>query len=159
MENNFLWNRILRYVGKRERCEKEVRDYIQRKISNSKIQIPKTEIEEIVEKLKNLDLVNEERFAKAYIHDSYELQHKGKNRIRYELTSKRVSELTINKYLDEINEEDEKQQALKFAEKKYEFMKKLPFLTVKRRLYGQLVRRGYQPQIALKTIDIILKKR
>jgi regulatory protein len=180
MANPYLWNRILWYISKRERCEKEIRDYIKR-ISNSKIQIPKENIrknpleirvnqsdnktnneqsiDELIKKLKSLDFLNEDRFARAYIHDSYGLKNKGKNRIKRELTNLRINESTISKYLDEIDNEDEAVKARDFARKKHELIKNLSLETQKRRLFGSLVRRGYQPHLAFKIIDEILKIR
>ena len=175
MSNNFLWNRVLGFISKRERCEKEVREYLKRLIEKYHVgeglmtlpmgqvvrPVPteNDKIDETIQKLKSLDFLNEERYVKAYIHDNYNLKHKGKNRIHQELKNKGINELTIEKYLGEIGAENEAENALELAKKRREFMKKLPVLTQKRRLYGLLVRRGFSPEIALDTIDKIVQKR
>ena len=155
---SLLWNKVLRHVARRERSEKEVREYIQKIITNYKLRITNGQ-EEIIQKLKQQDFLNEERFVKAYIHDSIELQNKGKHRIKFELEKRGIDENIIDKYLSKIEEGDELEKALEFAKRRYEFMKKLPVLTQKRRLYGLLVRRGFSPEIALDTIDKIVQKR
>jgi regulatory protein len=159
--SGYLWNRILWYISKRERCEKEIRDYIANKIRNSKFEIrnEKEQIEEIINKLTKLDFLNEDRFTRAYVHDSYQLKNKGKNRIKQELKNKRIDELTIEKYLNEIESSDEEDKARDFAKKRHELIKNLPQEAQKRRLFGALVRRGYQPHLAFKIIDEILKIR
>jgi regulatory protein len=166
--NSYLWNRILWYISKRERCEKEVQDYLKRiskfsakggSASGEKAQISKEESEEIIEKLIKLDFLNEDRFTRAYVHDSYQLKNKGKNRIKQELKNRRIDELTIEKYLNEIESSDEEDKARDFAKKRHELIKNLPQETQKRRLFGSLVRRGYQPHLAFKIIDEILKIR
>jgi regulatory protein len=173
MSNNFLWNRVLGFISKRERCEKEVREYLKRLIEKYRVGaaprgrpiegrhrgLPLQNIDDIIAKLKSLDFLNEERFAKAYIHDNYHLKHKGKNRIRQELKNKGINEVTIDKYLNEIRKESEAEKALELAQKRHELIKNLPVLTIKRRLYGLLVRRGFSPQVALDAIDMVLEKR
>lgn len=155
-QSNFLWNRVLRYISKRERCEKEIRDYI----NNISVPIPtKEKIEEIITRLKSLDFLNEDRYAKAFIHDSFHLKNKGIGRIAHELKNKGINEEIIDKYLNNIDKEDIKEKAEDLARKRYVFIKNLPVLTIKRRLYGQLVRRGFSPEIAMSTIDTVLKKR
>lgn len=184
--DNFLWNRVLRFISKRERCEKEVREYLKRVIEKYRVGVdlpagqrfdagdagrpvdPHADrpgglslqkIDETIAKLKSLDFLNEERYTKAYIHDNYNLKHKGKNRIRQELKNKGINELTTEKYLGEIGKESEAEKALELAQKRYELIKKLPIITQKRRLYGLLIRRGFSPQIALDAIDTVAKKR
>jgi regulatory protein len=166
MSDNHLWNKILRYISKRERCEKEVREYLKRISVGARSSRPmggKTpplqSIEEIIQKLKSLDFLNEERFTKAYIHDNYQLKHKGKNRIRQELKNKEINEEIIDKYLNKIGNKSEAGKALELALKRREFMKKIPVLAQKRRLYGFLIRRGFSPQITFHVIDKIFKER
>lgn len=158
MIDRSLWNRILWYISKRERCEKEIREHLAR-ISKFKFQISSTEIEEIITKLKSLDFLNEDRFTKAYVHDNYELKHKGKSRIRQELKHRKIDEVTIDKYLSGIDVKDEEKQAFELAKKRHELIKNLPILTQKRRLFGTLVRRGFPTHLALKVIDEILQIR
>lgn len=166
MLNDFLWNRVLGHISKRERCEKEVREYIKR-ISVGVGLVPvqgrpqgsPLQNDEIIQKLKSLDFLNDDRFTKAYVHDNYNLKHKGKNRIRQELKNKGINESTIDIYLNEIGKESEVEKALELAKKRREFMKNLPILTQKRRLYGFLVRRGFEPKISLTVIDMIVGKR
>ncbi len=165
-KNDFLWNRILRYISKRERCVQEIENFL--KIQNSKfkiqnysskLKINNSREDEIISKLKALDFLNEERYVKAYVHDSFELKNKGKCRIAQELKNKGIDELTINKYLGKINKDDLEEKAVGLARRKYALIKNLPVLTIKRRLYGQLVRRGFSPEIAMHVIDTVLEKR
>ena len=155
---SLLWNKVLRHVARRERSEKEVREYIQKIITNYKLQITNGQ-EEIIQKLKQQDFLNEERFVKAYIHDSIELQNKGKHRIKFELEKWGIDENIIDKYLSKIEEGDELEKALEFAKRRYEFMKKLPWQSAKRRLFGQLVRRGFATSEVIAVIEKVMKKR
>lgn len=155
MENKYLWNKILKYISKRERCEAEIREYIKR-IKNAGSRIENEEVDEIVKKLKLLDFLNEERFAHAYINDNFKLKNKGKSRIRQELKNKKIDELTINKYLKEIDSKDEEKKAKDLVRKTRGQIKKLPFSVQKRRLFGRLIRRGFPPKISLKVIDDII---
>ncbi len=175
MSNSFLWNRVLGFISKRERCEKEIREYLKRLIEKYHVVVDlpvdphadrpgglflqKNNIDATIDKLKSLDFLNEERFTKAYIHDNYHLKHKGKNRIRQELKNKGINELMTDEYLNEIGAESEANKALELAKKRREIMKNLPVWTQKRRLFGFLVRRGFEPKISLAAVDSAIGKR
>jgi regulatory protein len=162
MSNNFLWNRVLGFISKRERCEKEVLEYLRRLIEKYNVGVSHgkpLQIDEIISKLKSLDFLNKERFTKAYVHDSINLQQKGKFRIKQELKNKGIKEEIIDKFLNEIGKGSEEKRALEFAKKRYALMKNLPILTVKRRLFGQLLRRGFGQNVAMTAIDKIVGER
>jgi len=90
-----LYNRALRYVAMRPRTVWEMRTYLERHHS------PAPLIEQITNKLLELDLLNDEKFALAFIRDRALLRPSSRRKIIAELRKKRVPEDVIERTLRE----------------------------------------------------------
>lgn len=92
----------LRYVAMRPRSEWEVVTYLARK------QIDKMAAEQILERLRALDLVNDESFARAWVANRRLLKSVSQRRLVQELRQKRVASDIIDSVLaaDETDERD-----------------------------------------------------
>lgn len=94
------YGNALRYVVMRPRSTWELQTYLNRK----KIEEPVAE--KIIQRLRNLDLVDDTAFAESWIANRRLLKATSKRRLRQELQQKRVPEAIINKTLgaDEADE-------------------------------------------------------
>ncbi len=84
-----LYNRALKYVAMRPRSVWEIQAYLERKHS------PAPLIEQITNKLIDLDLLNDEKFARMFVRDRALLRPTSRRKMIAELRKKRVPEEAI----------------------------------------------------------------
>jgi len=80
-----LYNLTLRYVAMRPRTKWEVETYLQRKNASPPL------VELILNKLSNIDLLNDANFARAFVNDRNLLRPTSRRKIIAELRKKHVS--------------------------------------------------------------------
>lgn len=127
------------YCAYQERCHQEVRN----KLKNMRM-IPEA-VDQIIVHLIQLDYLNEERFARAYVRGKFHNKNWGRIRIRYELEKREISKHNIAKGLQEIDEESYINSFNKLVGKKLEQLDSVQDLRKKRRkLVEYLQYRGWE---------------
>lgn len=130
---------IYRYCQYQERCHAEVRN----KLYELGCKTP--EVEEVIASLIENNLLNEERFAKAYARGKFRMKHWGKQKIIQQLKLKKVSDYCIKKGLSEIDEDEYERVCLTIAEKKWQELKTVRNQRLKSaRLYRYLLQKGFE---------------
>ena len=94
------FNSALNSLDYRDHSEKEIRAKLLRKHDADYV-------DEAVEKLIELDLVNDERYAENYARELFERKKFGKMRIKSELRAKGISPYIANAAVEELFEEEE----------------------------------------------------
>ena len=94
------FNSALNSLDYRDHSEKEIRAKLLRKHDADYV-------DEAVEKLIELDLVNDERYAENYARELFERKKFGKMRIKSELRAKGISADNANAAVEELFEEEE----------------------------------------------------
>ena len=94
------FNSALNSLDYRDHSEKEIRAKLLRKHDADYV-------DEAVEKLIELDLVNDERYAENYARELFERKKFGKMRIKSELRAKGISADIANAAVEELFEEEE----------------------------------------------------
>lgn len=74
-----LYDKVLGYISKRIRCEKEIRNYLSKHTSNQ------DDIDNIINKLYENNILNKENYIKSYINDKIYLSLDGPNKIKNDL--------------------------------------------------------------------------
>lgn len=138
-----LYDKTLTYVMRYIRTAKQVRDHLRAKGQES------TVIEAIVSRLQEYKYIDDEAFARAYVHDGLKLKGKGKQRLVGELRMKGVAADVIDSVLLEVPEEDEINGLRKLAQKKLAQEK----YQDQRRLMSYLASKGYNYDDIKKIID------
>lgn len=105
------YGQALRYVAIRVRSEWEIQTYLQRK------EVDTETATEIIQRLRNLRLLNDLEFARVWISNRRTLKSTSKRRIRLELMQKHVPNDVIDEALAE-DETDERQALRDLVEKK-----------------------------------------
>lgn len=100
-----LYQRALEWVLLRPRSEKEVNDYLYKKIYEKKLD--KNYINSIVEKLKERKYLNDVKFAEWYVENRFVKKGVSKKRLKMELMKKGISQETIEEVLEKRNDEEE----------------------------------------------------
>jgi regulatory protein len=96
-----LYTRALRYVAMRQRTAWEISFYLERKGADSPL------IQSIVNKLRDIGMIDDEKFARAYINDRQLLRPTSRRKIIMELQKKRVPSEITQKILAEVAEASE----------------------------------------------------
>ncbi|EGT3615100.1 recombination regulator RecX [Clostridium perfringens] len=130
-------NSALRTVEKTYKTEKELKDKLLGR------GFEEDTIRKAIDFLKEYNLLNDEKYAEMYIKDR--LRTQGRNKIKYALIRKGISEEIILDKLSNIDEEDENDTAFKLAEKKYNILKKKESDKYKlsQKLFRFLLSKGY----------------
>lgn len=100
-----LYNQTLRYVALRPRTKWEIEFYLERKKASPAL------IELILNKLSDIGLIDDEKFARAFVNDRRLLRPTSKRKMIAELRKKRVGDEIIQKAI--TAEGDEELLALK----------------------------------------------
>jgi regulatory protein len=125
-----LYYNALRYVAMRPRSQWEIETYLARKEAD------KDSTAEIINRLKNLNLLSDLDFARAWVSNRRQLKSMSKRRLRLELKQKHVPEEVIAEVLAE-DETDERQTLRDIIEKK---RRRYPD---KQKFIGYLARQGF----------------
>jgi len=98
-DNDFysIYIKCIKNIGIRCRSEFETREYLKKRECSATI------VEEVVAKLKNNNLLNDEAFVSSYINDKILMTNSGPLKLKRELLNHKINEKTINQYLDKID--------------------------------------------------------
>lgn len=139
--------KCIKYIEIRLRSTKEIKDYLIKK------NIKKEIIEECIEKLKKMDYINDDRFAKAYIKDKINFTQKGDYKIKKELQLLGITEEIINNNIINIDKELLINKIKKVIEKDIKTNKKYSGNILKNKIYIHLVNQGYSKSIILEILN------
>lgn len=93
-------DRLLRFATLRPRSKKEIEEWLKKK------EVHKSLNEDLFKRLKRLELLGDEKFAKWWIDQRLSFKPRGKRALKYELFQKGIDKTIIEKILNtgEINE-------------------------------------------------------
>lgn len=131
-----LYQRALEWVLVRPRSEKEVYDYLYKKVYEKKID--KNYISIIIEKLKDKKYLDDAKFAEYYVENRFVKKGISRKRLKMELMKKGVTAETIDQVLDGRNDEEEILKIIAKKRAKYDDEK----------LTQYLCRQGFSYQLA-----------
>jgi regulatory protein len=136
----------LKLLSYRGRSEKELKERMTRKGFSD------TLISSTIDHLRNLGFVNDVSLAESLKREATANKFFSRNGARRYMLNRGIPRDVIHTVCGQDREED-LQNAQRYIEKKFRLLKTFPPATVKRRLYAQLLRRGYSPE----TISTVLK--
>jgi len=161
-----FYNWSLKYLEVRPRSEKEIRDYLKLKIDRNvkkgwlKVEPAETFdlIQQIIERLTSVGLLNDEEFAKSWV--ASRGQKRSVRVLQSELYKKGISREISEEVLGKFEEDEGGQLELirKQARKAWPKYSKLPEKEVKQKLYGFLLRRGFDWEDIKAVVDEIAGK-
>ena len=156
-----LFDASLRFLSYRQRSEKEVKDFLVKKIArceNIKFNLGSQSpvISQIITRLKKQSFLNDEEFAEWWVKARTGSQPKGPYVIRMELLRKGVDKEIVEKAISKIT--NQKELGYKVIHKKLKTWKKLTNLELKKKVYEHLARRGFDSKTINEVIAQIVKK-
>jgi len=133
------YNRALGYLSYRPRSQAEVATYLQRH------DIPDTQVEAAVERLKAAGLVDDEAFAQFWVENREQFRPRGPRALRYELQRKGIGREAIDQALEGV---DPLAGAYQAAARKAQQLSHLDQPEFFRKLVDYLARRGFDYDVA-----------
>ena len=156
-----LFDASLRFLSYRPRSEKEVGDFLVKKIARVE-NIKFTEasqssvIPQIKTRLKKQSFLDDEEFAEWWVKARTSSQPKGPYLIKRELAGKGIDKEIIEKAISKIK--NQRELGYKVIHKKLETWKNLTNLELKKKVYEHLARRGFDSKTINEVIAQIVKK-
>lgn len=149
-----VFQKLKHYCGYQERCHSEVKE----KAYSFKLR--KAEVEELLSTLIEEGYLNEERFSILFAGGRFRIKQWGRNKIKYELKQKKISDYCIRKALNNIDEKEYLSTVEKLAKKKWASVNdpgtNLFIKMAKTREF--LLQRGYESEIVNRTLAGLTKK-
>jgi regulatory protein len=143
---------IYHYCQYQERCHSEVRNKLY------ELGCRKTEVEELIAEVIEKNLLNEERFARAYARGKFRMKGWGKQKIIYELRLRKVSDYCIRKGLSEIDEEEYEQAVRKMIEKNWRVKGAKKSRAEVAKIFRYAYQKGYEKEITTAIINELIKE-
>jgi len=138
--------RALNYLSFRPRSREEVRRYLQRK------ETPPDLINPVLERLDQLELINDQAFAEFWIESRARFNPKGAQAIKNELRQKGVTREVVDEMVDDEQDEERARQAARKKAQSLTGQSGMDFKTFRLRLGAFLQRRGFSYEIATRTV-------
>lgn len=139
------YDKLLRFVMVRPRSEKEVTDYFRRK------KVHESMHEKLLEKLKHLELLGDEKFAKWWIDQRANFKPKPKRVLIQELRIKGINKEIIDKVLGE-EVVDEEKMVRELIEKRAYKWKGLEPRIARQKMSQYLARKGFSWDVIEKVV-------
>ncbi len=137
-----VYNNVLTLINKRFRSEYEIKKYLEKYKVDKKIE------EDIITKLKEINLINDYNYAKMYVNDKINLSLDGPHKIRKHLEQNKINSEIINQVINNIDETIIDAHIKKVIEKKVKSSTKYSESVYKQKLILYLVNLGYSKEKA-----------
>jgi regulatory protein len=141
--------KIKQYCGYQERCHFEVKERL------FAMNLPKKEVETLLSRLIEENLVNEERYAIQFAGGHFRQKKWGKVKISYELRQKRIGETLIKTAMKEIEGVDYRATLQKLAFTKWKSLKGQQHLSREVKTIAYLLQKGYERPIVQEMITLL----
>jgi regulatory protein len=143
-------NAALLFLGYRPRSEAEIRTRLEKRGYTG------GEIERVIERLKNLKLVNDAAFAEYWKENRNNFKPRGQRMLKLELRHKGLDPGTISEAVEGI---DELENARRAAEAKARSLPATDYLLFRQKLGGYLQRRGFDYGVISKIVKLVWEER
>lgn len=142
-----VYHKMVRKIAQKYRSEKEIVDLLKQENISDLGQ------EKVIKKLKQNDLLNDERFMYAYIHDKVHLTLDGPQLIFKNLKEHGIREDTIINALDKIEENIFMNKIYQYIDKKIKANHKYSKMLFSQKIMDALIQKGYDKTMITKVLD------
>lgn len=154
---NLIVQKCYRFLSIRNRTEKEIEDYLNKKVQRYKISNQKELIRKIIQRLKEENFINDEKFIEWWVEQRSYFKPKGIFVLRRELLNKGIVKELIDDFFEK-NGTDEFKLAKNAILKKEKFFKKIDEKERYKKTIDFLIRRGFSYTLAKKAFAECFKK-
>lgn len=144
-----IYNKCVKSILKRRKSEKEIIDYLDKFEIDNK--------DKIISKLKNINLINDKEYIKAYINDKIYLSKNGINKIKKDLINLGIDIKLIEEELNNIDKDMFYEKLEKIIIKKINNNTKYSEYQLKQKILNDMINLGYDREDILSIIDNNIK--
>lgn len=138
-------NMAFRYLSYRDRTQKEMRDYLNKKEYHQSI------VELVIKYLLEKQYLNDERFTQMYIEGKSKNNNYGPKKIKFDLLNKGIDKVLIDEALQDFDEDME--EIIELVNKKYSKLKDADYNKQYNSIGGFLARKGHSYDTIKKVIQ------
>lgn len=142
-----VYNMAYKYISIRIRSIKEINDYLKRKKINEDI------INQVIDRLIQEKLLNDETFTQAFIKDKLKFTTMGEYKIINELKQHQIPNDIIEKYSYLMNEDILTEKIIKLVEKQIKNNRKYDNKTLRNKIYNSLMNLGYSSNLIVPVLN------
>jgi Uncharacterized protein conserved in bacteria len=139
-------HRLAAYCSRAERCMFDLR----KKMDGW--ELPLSEQNEIIDRLKKENFLNEERFCRAFVKDKLRLNAWGARKIKYELQKKQIKASLIESALQNIDNKENKERLKLLLEQKKRTIRGKDEYDVQQKLIRFALGRGFSLEDILQIV-------
>lgn len=155
----------IRFVSYRPRSEKEIRDFLKKKLKKWKV-FGAAVVDKVIARLTELGYVDDAKFAAWWAEQRRTFKPKGIRLITQELMAKGISRELIEEVVCQFSSDRDQNDKLlgevdmarRAAQKRLALWQKLPSLARKRKIFDFLNRRGFTSDTVYRIIDELMQK-
>lgn len=142
-ETNYFdnYNKAVKFISLRIRSEYELVNYL------TKRNVSDNDIKKIVDRLKEINLLNDKAFVKAFVSDKIHLSQMGPYKIKSELLSHKIDEKIINNEIDSIDQSIIFDKLVKQMTKKIKSNQKYSNYVLKQKLMNYFINLGFSSEM------------
>lgn len=133
-----VYDKCVKFISKKIRSEKEIRDYIYKTVGEVR--------EDIIQRLKNNGFINDKMFTSAFIYDKMNLSNNGPLKIKRELLDHHILEEQIDQELEKYTEDIVNEKLSHLMEKKIKANTKYSKYILKQKLVFYFSDLGYEKE-------------
>jgi len=122
------------------------------------LDLPESEIEEIVERFIRLDYLDEAKLAEQIVYSQHERKGLGRSGVQAEMRRRGLDKELIAETIDAMPD-DETERAIEVAIKRVQQLGRLDDRTIDRRLNAFLMRKGYPSSVVREAVQAALDSR
>lgn len=141
------YNKALDMINRRLRSEYEMRNYL------SKCEVLEGDIEEIINSLKNIGLIDDRLYARAYTNDKINLSLDGPYKIKKHLEDNKIDNEYILEAISNIDENILYSHIDKLIDRKIKSNTKYTAYILKQKIVGYLINLGYDKNMIINRIE------
>lgn len=143
-------NKALSILSKTSQSEKRLREKL---VDDFEEDI----IDEVIDFLKKYNLINDNELASKIVNTNINLNKYGKNKIKQNLYNKGIKKSTVDKAISEINQDDEFENAIYLAQKRYARVKNEDPKKAYAKVSNHLAYKGFNYDIIKSVLKTIFK--
>lgn len=147
MQSREVFNKLALLCSRKEYCSFDLLLKMQRWDLSTNIQ------EAVIEDLKKEKYLDEKRFSEAFVKDKFQFNKWGKQKIKYQLKQKKISEQNIENAITQITEEDYGNTIDRLLKAKNKNIKAKDPYEHKTKLLRFMAQRGFEIEEILKRLE------
>lgn len=147
-----VYHKVVKYIMTKLRSKKEI------DVCLEKYPLEEKEKENILEKLKQIGLINDEKYAKAFAMDKLHLGNYGPNKIRSELEQNQIDSVIIEDVMASIDETVVLEKLKKLLSKKIKQNRKYSEYYLKQKMVTEFVNLGFSREQIISLFDELFQK-